>query len=126
MFNYMGITTDNEAIFIDFKKNDFNFLVKIVGNANDTFSISYWCRAHKCNSVALAFNSETLQAIIPQNRHAEALSFFHEVQSYACATNSEFMSQIEEYKRDLMARAAPPRPTQDRANEDDARSTYRP
>ena len=51
MFKYMGASRDGEAIFLDFQKNDFNFLLKIVedDSKNKALSISYWYRDTEWN-----------------------------------------------------------------------------
>lgn len=102
MFEYMGTTRDGEAIFLDFQKSDFNFLVKIVegDNKNKTLAISYWYRDTK-------WNLETVETTVPQKKHEEAKNFFHEVNAYATVNNPAFMLEIQKYDREFVTSSAP-------------------
>ena len=117
MFKYMGTSRDGEAIFLDFQKNDFNFLLKIEDdNKNKALSISYWYRDTE-------WNLETVETIVPQNKCADAKYFFHEVTSYATFQNPAFMLEIQEYEQDLAVSSVSTE-TEDQLNEDVR--TFRP
>ena len=118
MFKYMGASRDGEAIFLDFQKNDFNFLLIIVedDSKNKALSISSWYRDTE-------WNLETVETIVPQNKCADAKCFFHEVTSYATFQNPEFMLEVQEYEQDLAVSSVSIE-TEDQLNEDVR--TFRP
>jgi hypothetical protein len=106
----MGITNDKEAIFIDFEKNNFNFLIKIVDDRSNQLSISYWYQSHE-------YNLETVETKVPQERLKEARSFIDEVNAYAVVTNGDFMADIQQYKDELSAQTTGPTVTEEKKPE---------
>ena len=93
MFQYMGITKENKAIFLDFEKNDFSFLIKIAEEDNQLV-ISHFYR--DCT-----FNAETINIGVPQNKQEEARNFLNEATAYTTPQNPQFMLALEEYKQEL-------------------------
>ena len=91
MFTLMEKTRAGDAIFIDWQRNNFYFLIKIIKNEQDiSFSLSYGYK-----NTEWTFG-ETIENILSPNVHEEAKTFCREANSYANKDNPVFIAELKE------------------------------